>query len=264
VRSAARGADTVTFGFVWSPEFVEGLSVSIDYFNILVEDVISAGIPAQTTLDQCLATGDDTFCSLIQRAPRGDLASGTQGVGFQQTNINLAELETTGLDFQVVYDFDIGSHGFRVDYASTYLDQLDTTPFPGGDVIECAGFFGNNCQGGPGQNSVSPEYRHRVVGTWMSPWSIDFGMTWRFFDEVKNDNTADTVEPKLDALNYIDLTASWWIMDGTIQIRGSLLNVLGEDPPVFTSAGPSLGNGNTYPTTYDTGTVMTLGFKWNF
>jgi outer membrane receptor protein involved in Fe transport len=260
----AEEADTVTFGFVWTPEFIEGLSVSVDYFNILVEDVISAGIPAQTTLDQCLATGDDTFCSLIQRAPRGDLASGTQGVGFQQTNINLAELETTGLDFQVVYDFDIGSHGFRVDYASTYLDQLDTTPFPGGDVIECAGFFGNNCQGGPGQNSVSPEYRHRVVGTWMSPWSIDFGMTWRFFDEVKNDNTADTVEPKLDALNYIDLTASWWIMDGTIQIRGSLLNVLGEDPPVFTSAGPSLGNGNTYPTTYDTGTVMTLGFKWNF
>ena len=260
----AEEADTVTFGFVWTPEFIEGLSVSVDYFNILVEDVISAGIPAQTTLDQCLATGDDTFCSLIQRAPRGDLASGTQGVGFQQTNINLAELETTGLDFQVVYDFDIGSHGFRIDYASTYLDQLDTTPFPGGDVIECAGFFGNNCQGGPGQNSVSPEYRHRVVGTWMSPWSIDFGMTWRYFDEVKNDNAGDTVEPKLDAINYVDLTASWWIMDGTIQIRGSLLNVLGEDPPVFTSAGPSLGNGNTYPTTYDTGTVMTLGFKWNF
>ena len=260
----AEEADTVTFGLVWTPEFIEGLSVSVDYFNILVEDVISAGIPAQTTLDQCLATGDDTFCSLIQRAPRGDLASGTQGVGFQQTNINLAELETTGLDFQVVYDFDIGSHGFRIDYASTYLDQLDTTPFPGGDVIECAGFFGNNCQGGPGQNSVSPEYRHRVVGTWMSPWSIDFGMTWRYFDEVKNDNAGDTVEPKLDAINYVDLTASWWIMDGTIQIRGSLLNVLGEDPPVFTSAGPSLGNGNTYPTTYDTGTVMTLGFKWNF
>jgi outer membrane receptor protein involved in Fe transport len=260
----AEEADTVTFGFVWTPEFIEGLSVSVDYFNILVEDVISAGIPAQTTLDQCLATGDETFCSLIQRAPRGDLASGTQGVGFQQTNINLAELETTGLDFQVVYDFDIGSHGFRIDYASTYLDQLDTTPFPGADVIECAGFFGNNCQGGPGQNSVSPEYRHRVVGTWMSPWSIDFGMTWRYFDEVKNDNAGDTVEPKLDAINYVDLTASWWIMDGTIQIRGSLLNVLGEDPPVFTSAGPSLGNGNTYPTTYDTGTVMTLGFKWNF
>jgi outer membrane receptor protein involved in Fe transport len=260
----AEEADTTTFGFVWTPAFVDGLSVSIDYFNILVEDVISAGIPAQTTLDQCLATGDETFCSLIQRGPRGDLASGQAGVGFQQTNINLAELETTGVDFQVLYDFEVGRQSFRVDYASTYLDQLDTTPFPGADVIECAGNFGNNCQGGPGQNSVSPEYRHRVVGTWMSPWSLDFGMTWRYFDEVKNDNVADTVEPKLDAINYIDLTAAWYIMDDSITIRAAILNVLGEDPPVFSSAGPSLGNGNVYPTTYDTGTTMTLGFKWNF
>lgn len=260
----AEEADTTTFGFVWTPSFVDGLSVSIDYFNILVEDVISGGIPAQTTLDQCLATGNDAFCSLIQRGVRGDLASGQAGVGFQQTNINLAELETTGVDLQVLYDFDIGRHSFRIDYASTYLDQLDTTPFPGGDVVKCAGKFGNNCQDGPGQNSVSPDYRHRVVGTWVSPWSIDFGMTWRHFAEVTNDNETDTVEPKLDAINYIDLTASWYLMDDSIAIRGSILNVFGEDPPVFTSAGPSLGNGNTYPTVYDTSRALVFGFKWHF
>jgi len=257
-------ADTTTFGFVWTPGFAEGLSVSVDYFNILVSDVISAGIPAQTILDQCHATGNDAFCSLITRSARGDLASGQTGVGFQATNINLAELETTGVDLQVVYDFDVGSHSFRIDYASTYLDQLDTTPFPGGDVVECAGFFGNNCQEGPGGGGVSPDYRHRVVGTWMSPWSIDFGMTWRYFAEVKNDNTSDTVETKLDAVNYIDLTAAWYIMDESITLRASLLNVLGEDPPIYSSAGPAIGNGNTYPTVFDTGTVMTFGFKWNF
>jgi outer membrane receptor protein involved in Fe transport len=257
-------ADTTTVGFIWTPSFVEGLSVSFDYFNILVEDVISAGIPAQTTLDQCLATGNDAFCSLIQRGPRGDLASGQAGVGFQQTNINLAELETTGFDLQVIYDFEVGRHSFNIDYASTYLDQLDTTPFPGGDVVECAGTFGNNCQDGPGGNGVSPQYRHRVVGTWISPWSVDVGMTWRFFDETDNDNVTDTVEPKLDAVNYIDLTAAWYIMDDSITIRAAILNVLGEKPPVFTSAGPSIGNGNTYPTVFDTGTTMTFGFKWNF
>ena len=260
----AEEADTTTFGLVWTPSFVEGLSVSIDYFNILVEDVISAGVPAQTTLDECLATGNSAFCSLIQRGARGDLSSGQAGVGFQQTNINLAELETAGVDLQVLYDFEVGRQSFRVDYAATFLDQLDTTPFPGGDVIECAGTFGNNCQDGPGGNGVSPEYRHRVVGTWMSPWSVDVGMTWRFFDETKNDNAADTVEPTMDAINYIDLTAAWYIMDDSITIRAAILNVLGEDPPVFSSAGPAIGNGNVYPTVYDTGTTMTFGFKWNF
>jgi outer membrane receptor protein involved in Fe transport len=65
-------------------------------------------------------------------------------------------------------------------------------------------------------------------------------------------------------MNYIDLTAAWYLMDDSITIRAAILNVFGEDPPVFTGAGPALGNGNTYPTVFDTGTAMTLGFKWNF
>ncbi len=256
-------ADTVTFGFVWTPTFVEGLTFSVDYFNILVEDAIAAGIPAQTTLDNCLATGNPAFCNLIQRSSTGSLAAGTFGVGFQQTNINIGELETTGVDLQATYDFDVGVHSFRLDYAATILDQLDLVPFPGGAPIECAGFFGNNCAGDP-EKGPSPEYRHRVVMTWATPWSVDVGATWRFFDSTKNDNPADTLEPKLDSVNYLDLNASWYLLDDSITIRGSLLNVFGEDPPVFSSAGPALGNGNTYPTVFDTGTTYVVALKYNF
>ena len=259
----AEEADTTTFGFVWTPSFIDGLSVSIDYFNILVEDAIVAGIPAQVTLDNCLATGDAAFCSLIQRSSVGSLAAGTFGVGFQQTNINIGELETAGVDFHVLYDFDVGDHSFRVDYASVFLDQLDTVPFPGAAPIKCAGFFGNACSGDP-EKGPSPEYRHRAVATWVTPWSVDIGMTWRFFGETDNDNTAETLETKLDSINYIDLSASWYLMDDSITIRGSVLNLLGEDPPIFSGAGPALGNGNTYPTVYDTGRVLIFSFKWNF
>jgi outer membrane receptor protein involved in Fe transport len=75
-------ADTVTVGLVYTPAFVENLSISIDYFDILVEDAIEAGIPAQTTFNQCLATGNSVFCDLITRASSGTLAAGTSGVGF--------------------------------------------------------------------------------------------------------------------------------------------------------------------------------------
>ena len=252
-------ADTTTFGFVWTPEFVEGLSVSIDYFNILVEDAINAGIPAQTTLDECLATGNAAFCNLITRGPGGTLASGSPGVGFLQTNINIAELETKGVDLQVVYDFDIGGrHDIRLDYAATILDQLDFVPFPGADPIQSAGFFGN--QAGP----PSPEYRHRIVGTWQTPWSLDIGATWRHFGGTDNDNPAETLEAKLDSVDYLDLSLNWYLMDDTITIRASILNVTGEDPPIYSSAGPAMGNGNTYPTVYDTGTAYFAALKYNF
>lgn len=256
-------ADTTTFGFVWTPSFIDNLSVSVDYFNILVESAIAAGIPAQTTLDNCLATGNETFCNLITRSSSGSLAAGTFGVGFQQTNINIGELETTGVDLQVVYDFDVGDHGVRLDYAATILDQLDLVPFPGGDPIECAGFFGNNCAGDP-EKGPSPEYRHRVVASWQTPWPVDLNATWRFFESTKNDNPAETLETKLDSVSYLDLAAVWHLMDDSITIRGSLLNVLGEDPPIFSGAGPALGNGNTYPTVYDTGTTYFVALRYNF
>ena len=249
-------ADTVTFGLVWTG--VEGLSISLDYFTILVEDAINAGIPAQTTLDECLATGNPSFCSLITRGAGGTLASGSPGVGFMQTNINIAELETTGIDAQVVYTFDVGAHTHNLDYAATLLDQLDFVPYPGADPIESAGFFGNQA-GAP-----SPEYRHRLVYTWQSPWSLDVSATWRHFGSVDHDDPTEVLEASLDSVDYIDLAATWWVMDDTISISGSILNLFGEQPPVFSGAGPALGNGNTYPTVYDTSTAYFISGKLNF
>jgi len=249
-------ADTVTFGLVWTG--VEGLSISLDYFNILVEDAINNGIPAQTTLDECLATGNAAFCSLIVRGPGGTLASGSPGVGFQQTNINIAELETTGIDVQVVYTFDVGAHTLNLDYAATILDQLDFVPYPGADPIESAGYFGNQV------GTPSPEYRHRFVTTWQTPWSLDVSMTWRHFGGTDNDNAAEVLESELDTVDYIDLAATWWVMDDTIAISGSVLNLFGEQPPVFSGAGPALGNGNTYPTVYDVSTAYFVSARLNF
>jgi len=251
-------ADTYTFGFVWTPEFVEGLSVSVDYFTILVEDAIEAGIDAQVILDNCLATGDPAFCSLMQRAPDGTLSSGTPGVGFQNVNINIGELETTGVDIQIGYAFDTGRHTHIFDYATTIMDQLDTVPFPGADAIKCAGKFANPCA------PPSPEYRHRVLYTWQTPWSIDVTTTWRHFGSIDNINSNETLEVKLDSVNYVDLSANWYLMDDSITIRFSVLNVLGEDLPVFTGAGTAPGNGNSYPSMYDTSTTYFAALKYNF
>jgi len=252
----AETADTVTFGFVWTG--VEGLSVSLDYFTILVEDAINAGIPAQTTMDECHATGNAQFCDLITRAPSGTLASGSPGVGFQQTNINIAELETTGIDAQVAYTFDAGVHTHNLDYAATLLDQLDFVPYPGADPIESAGFFGNQA-GAP-----SPEYRHRLVYTWQTPWSLDVSTTWRHFGGVDSDDPNEVLEASLDSVDYIDLAATWWVMDDTVSVSFSVLNLFGEQPPIFSGAGPALGNGNTYPTVYDTSTAYFFSAKLNF
>ena len=255
-------SDTMTLGVVLTPSMVDGLEVSIDYFNIEVDDAVASGIPAQVTLDNCLATGDAAFCNLITRSASGSLAAGTTGVGFSQQNINIASLETSGIDVQAMYGFSVGEYGdMTVDYAGTFLDKLYSVPFPGADAIPCAGNFGNNCALGAGSN---PEYRHRVNLTWATNMpGVDVVAVWRHFGETDNDDTGDTLETTMDAVNYIDVVGMYQATEA-MSLKVGVLNLFGEEPPVYSGAGPALGNGNTYPTTYDTSTTMYASVKYSF
>ncbi|MFD3316312.1 TonB-dependent receptor plug domain-containing protein [Alteromonas macleodii] len=250
-------ADTVTVGVVFTPSSIEGLSISVDYFDIEVDDAIASGIPAQTIFDNCLDSGDPTFCNLITRSSAGSLAAGTFGVGFQQTNLNIASLATSGVDLQINYSLDTDLGDVRFDYASTILDENSTVPFPGGDPVECAGFFGNAC------DAPSPEYRHRFMATWNTQLDIDITATWRYFGSTQNDDEGDTLETGFRAVSYLDLSGTYYVSDN-IELTMGVLNLLGEQPPVYSGAGPALGNGNTYPTVYDTSTNWFASFRGKF
>ena len=68
------------------------------------------------------------------------------------------------------------------------------------------------------------------------------------FGGTDNDNEAEELETSFDDVHYLDLTGSWYLLDDSVTIRVSILNALGQDPEIFSGAGPALGNGNTYPT----------------
>jgi iron complex outermembrane recepter protein len=255
-------SDTVTVGAILTPSFAPGLTVSVDYFNIEVDDAIAQGIPAQTTLDECLATGDPAFCGLINRDQIGSLRSGEFGVGFQQNNINIATLETSGVDFQAVYDLDLWDAGLegwgsvRFDFAGTYLDELSTVSFPGASPVDCAGKVTGAC------GSPNPEWRHRMLTTWQTPWDISVNATWRYFSETDNaqgDNVSPFLDLKAERVQYLDLSLNWAASE-QLEFRAGVNNVNGRDIPVITSAGPTnFGNGNTFPTVFDTSRFFFFG-----
>jgi len=99
---------------------------------------------------------------------------------------------------------------------------------------------------------------------WSTPWHVDAGLRWRYFDGVSVDASSSnpslannvTVEPatsKLGARNYLDLFASWQI-DKNWLVRAGVNNVLDKDPPITstTLSDPSIfGNGNSFPQVYD-------------
>ena len=256
-------SDTFTVGAVITPSLVPGLIVSVDYFDISIDDAIVGGIDPQTALDECLATGDAAFCDLITRSAAGSLAAGGFGIGFLQTNINLAEISTAGVDLQIRYGFDSADFGFggwgdfSLDYAGTFLTEFDIVNFPGADVDDCAGFFQGPC-------GLTPDYRHRLLATWNTPWNVSVTNTWRYFGGVTNQPAPDDpIDGSIGTEQYWDISANWAFSDN-LDIRAGVLNLLSNQAPIITSAGPALGNGNTFPGTFDTGRFVFLGATFTF
>ncbi|MEM9619259.1 MAG: TonB-dependent receptor [Pseudomonadota bacterium] len=261
-------SNTYTFGVVLQPSFVDGLTVAVDYFDISIKDAI-ANIPALTTLNQCLTTGDPSFCSLVQRDRDGSLfasnippaGSPFQFAGVQATTVNVAQIDTRGIDLSASYGLDMADVGLsgwgsmNFNYVSTFLMELSSVPVPGvTTTVECKGLYRGGC-GGP-----NPEYRHRLLTTWQTPWNIDLTATWRYFSSVQWSNgqatggtftpSGNVLDDNLDSANYLDLAAQFYVREN-MTLRAGVQNVFGRDPELTTVSGTAPGNGNTFPGIYD-------------
>ena len=245
-------ADTFTIGFVATPSFIEGLTFSVDYFDIEVKDYVNT-VPQNLSLDQCLTTGDDFFCSLINRGAGGTLWANNTGF-ITATNVNTGKLNTSGFDMLASYVFDADAVGsFNVDYVGTILEELAVQPLPGTDLgsFNCEGQYAGSCQSNFGSGS-NPEYRHKAGVTWTNvDGALSITGTWRHFSEVTQFGTDGSGRNgKLKAQNYLDLSARYNVLENTT-VRAGVNNVLDRDPPLSSVVGTAPGNGNTYPQVYD-------------
>ena len=86
-------ADSYTVGFVLQPAALAGFSLTVDYWNIQVDDVIST-IPPTITLSECINTGNPVFCDKITRDAQGSLWSSPNGF-IESINLNIGGLSTS-------------------------------------------------------------------------------------------------------------------------------------------------------------------------
>ena len=130
-------SDSYTVGGVFTPRFLPGFSLTVDYFDITVNDVISS-VSAQTIADQCYdqASLNNAFCGLFQRAGAGGGPNGE--VPFQilegnllQSSLNFAKLQVRGIDTEVSYVHRFGDNNrisSRLTYTHTFANDSFLNP----------------------------------------------------------------------------------------------------------------------------------------
>jgi iron complex outermembrane receptor protein len=123
-------ARSKTLGLVYSPSFVEGLDLYLDWYNIEITNSIGAR-SGGFILNDCYVNGNLDACALISRNALGDVDDLFAG------NQNLpGGTEVEGYDFTVDYRFDTDFGKFRVNWDSAYVSYYGDIGQPdGGNVV---------------------------------------------------------------------------------------------------------------------------------
>jgi iron complex outermembrane recepter protein len=252
-------ADTYTVGLVLNPRVLPNFTLSLDYFNIKIDNVIGP-IGGNTILLDCIAEG--TFRNQVHRDPaNGSLWLNPAGF-VTDTSVNEGELKTSGVDVKASYRQPMATLGsLLVSLEGTKLKDLVTTPVPGGSSYDCTGLFGATCGGG------NPKWRSVVNFTWSTPWDgLDLNLRWRYFGPDESEQTSNN--PFLAGSPFMPLAHipaySWFDLAATFNVYKNVRlelganNILDKVPPLVVGGDCSTSspagancNGNTFPGVYD-------------
>jgi iron complex outermembrane receptor protein len=224
----AETSENDTIGFVWTPSFAD-LRVSIDYFDILVENQVDQ-IGPQAIVGGCYSSEffpTDPLCNLFDRS---GVNNGIENI--RDSFINVATQSNKGYDFALNWITDLWGGSFDLDAQATKQTEAITAVFEETSRD-------NNGQFG------EPEWVGRLWLTWSrNDWSFFWGMN--YVGEVSNlerlggDPTATYrgedvgVVVDADSVLYHSLSVTKYFFDGSLRGVLGVRNALDEDPPQVT------------------------------
>ncbi len=117
----AETAKSYSVGIVLTPTMVKGLSVTVDYFNISIENAVGT-IGAPNILQGCYANFNQDYCALIVRNNAGAIQY------LSDVNQNIGKKTTAGIDFAIKYTTPQSAFGrFGFSFDANWLAYLDNT-----------------------------------------------------------------------------------------------------------------------------------------
>lgn len=241
---------TTTAGAVFTPTFLPGLNVTVDYYELDLRGAVGVIQPI-ASITSCYITNPtagNPLCALVTRNANGTFADAFVN------NQNLGRLLQRGLDISAAYTLRtdlLPGKGVRASYqgniVTSYLIQANSTV----SAVQCKGTFGATCSS-DGTTLVQPDYRHTAGLGWL----LDKGVIqfdWQRIGKVRSSTVGSTETIK--AQNTFDLSASYDFTD-VVTMSAGLYNMFDKDPPRVSTGGVF----NTFPDTYDI-LGRTIGFS---
>jgi iron complex outermembrane receptor protein len=258
-------ADTYNVGAVWTSRsetpLLRNVSVSVDYWNIDIQNVISV-IPGLTALSKCYNLDGsnptyspaNSFCALLSRDSSGLLQV------INTPYLNLGGLKTDGVDIQLnwraaVADLGLSGLGGEVSVNSgiSYTNHYSVQTLPNTKFAE---FAGTNTIG-----ASYPKWKALTTFSYRDGPAM-VALRWRYLDSMKDVTSVTTpATPGIgvkaydlfDLIGTFDVRKSW-------QVRAGVTNLFDKGLPIVSSSQTS-----TDTSVYDAvGRSFYLGLRATF
>ena len=250
-------ADTLTFGVVYQPTWLEGFAMSVDAFDVKVEGAIGQ-LGAQAIIDQC-RLGATQLCSYIQRGDDGFIST------VYNLFINTAEARTKGIDFELSYSKPInlfgGNEHLRARLLTTHLSELSTTQV-GAAKVDRVGQTG--AQGGAPdwQGTLSLSYDRGSLSATIQERYINSGTydaTYVQGVDIDDNTIASAAYTNLELSYRGDMSGN-----STFQTYVNVTNLFDRNPPLVATWGFT-GSQQTNTSLFDIyGRRYNVGVRFNF
>jgi outer membrane receptor protein involved in Fe transport len=256
---SAEDAVTNTYGIVFQPRgFLTGLSASVDYYDIKINNAISS-LSAANIANLC-SLGNQQFCSFFTFNGAGAPAS------LNATVLNVASVQSRGLDFNTAYQTSLPSMfnqptSLAASLLGTYTLHSFVNSGVGAKTIDRAGENGPQNLGAVPRVRVNGSQTLNVGGAALTLQEL-------FVSKGHIDNTFNTAptltinDNEVGSVVYLNLYGSYEVSE-RFQVSASIRNLLDHSPAL--SPYPNLPVPQYNGMYYDVvGRAFRLGVTYHF
>lgn len=240
-------------GLVLQPRFVQNLVFSADYYVIEIEDAIAA-VSAQNIVNTCydLPTFPNQFCDQFTR----NRTSGSPtflGLNFlRQTQLNSGRIETSGVDAQLNYGFNLAGNNFAFGLAANWTEKLDRFFDPVRTDLVNPGLLENS----------APEWAGTAsLGFNRGPLSLSYRMQFLGKQAIASAIQIERIDTEFGEAGfadpyYVHSISGTYAWTDQLTVYGGVNNLTNEEPYLASRAYPVSGMGRFY----FLGARLNLGF----
>jgi iron complex outermembrane receptor protein len=248
-------ATSSTLGFVYSPSYIDGLSLTLDWYSIEIDDAI-VGVGSTTIMNGCYIGSNSTFCGLMNRLSSGDLED------LLSSTANVASFTVEGIDLNVVYragELPLLPGEWKFVWDTAYVSQYEQC-VAGALVTTCADFLGLNVGDG-----AIPKFKSQFDIDWTYG---DWEVTWRMrFIGAQNEacstqgiplttfgfpcsapSATPTPTNQLGATTYHNVQVVYTLSEWDTRLTFGIQNIGDKQPPLSATAFANSFDATVYET----------------